>query len=100
MKYDKLRDIIGAIKTQGDKIMLPTMKIGDIEVSRLILGAGRRCGSQEQVRDAFMEASGSMKPGDGVLVGMFDKYADRVNLNAQYTLDAIKAAEESKFKGE
>ena len=62
-----------------------------------ILGAGRRCESQEQVRQAFFEAFSSMKPGDGVLVGMFDKYVDQVNLNAQYTLDAIKAAEGSKF---
>jgi len=58
-----------------------------------ILGAGRRCESQTQVRNAFMEAFSSMKPGDGVLVGMFDKYVDQVNLNAQYTLDAIKEAE-------
>jgi hypothetical protein len=40
-----------------------------------------------------------MKPGDGVLVVMFDKYVDQVNLNVKYTLDAIKAAEE-KTKGE
>lgn len=58
-----------------------------------ILGAGRRCATQEEVRNAFFEAFSSMKPGDGVLVGMFDKYVDQVNLNAQYTLDAIRAAE-------
>lgn len=58
-----------------------------------ILGAGRRCESQEQVKAAFNEAFSSMKKGDGVLVGMFDKYIDQAALNAQYTLDAIKAAE-------
>ena len=58
-----------------------------------ILGAGRRCGSQEQVKAAFAEAFASMKPGDGVLVGMFDKYIDQPRLNAQYTLDAIRLAE-------
>lgn len=57
-----------------------------------ILGAGRRCASQEQVKNAFVEAFASMKPGDGVLVGMFDKYIDQPRLNAQYTLDAIKMA--------
>ncbi len=57
-----------------------------------ILGAGRRCASQEQVRAAFTEAFASMKPGDGVLVGMFDKYIDQPRLNAQYALDAIRAA--------
>ena len=58
-----------------------------------ILGAGRRCGDQAQVRGAFMEAFASMKPGDGVLVGMFDKYIEQPALNAGYTLDAIRAAE-------
>ena len=58
-----------------------------------ILGAGRRCADQEQVKAAFAEAFASMKPGDGVLVGMFDKYIDQPMLNAQYTLDAIRLAE-------
>ena len=61
-----------------------------------ILGAGRRCATQEQVKAAFNEAFTQMKPGDGVLVGMFDKYVDQVNLNAQYTIDAIRAAEGGK----
>jgi len=58
-----------------------------------ILGAGRRCATQEQVRAAFTEAFASMKPGDGVLVGMFDKYIDQPRLNAAYAADAIRAAE-------
>ena len=55
-----------------------------------ILGAGRRCKDQEQVKGAFREAFASMKPGDGVLVGMFDKYIDQPRLNAEYTIDAIQ----------
>lgn len=58
-----------------------------------ILGAGRRCGDQVQVKAAFAEAFASIKPGDGVLVGMFDKYIDQPRLNAQYALDAIGQAE-------
>ena len=58
-----------------------------------ILGAGRRCDSQEQVKAAFTEAFASMKPGDGVLVGMFDKYIDQPMLNAEYTRKAIRLAE-------
>ena len=58
-----------------------------------ILGAGRRCETQQQVRAAFDEAFKCMKKGDGVLVGMFDKYIDQPRLNAQYTLDAIRKAE-------
>ncbi|MBE6687726.1 MAG: hypothetical protein E7588_00425 [Ruminococcaceae bacterium] len=58
-----------------------------------ILGAGRRCSTQEQVKNAFIEAFSSMKKGDGVLVGMFDKYIDQTALNAQYTKQAIDIAE-------
>ena len=62
-----------------------------------ILGAGRRCADQETVRAAFFEAFSSMKQGDGVLVGMFDKYVDQPRLNAEYTREAIKAAENGNF---
>ncbi|MBQ9922080.1 MAG: hypothetical protein IJO52_07825 [Clostridia bacterium] len=58
-----------------------------------ILGAGRRCETQEQVKNAFIEAFSSMKNGDGVLVGMFDKYIDQPFLNAQYTKEAIELSE-------
>ena len=58
-----------------------------------ILGAGRRCSDQEQVKNVFIEAFSSMKKGDGVLVGMFDKYVDQVKLNAEYTINAIRIAE-------
>ena len=61
-----------------------------------ILGAGRRCGSQDEVRNVFVEAFTSMKPGDGVLVGMFDKYIDQPTLNAAHTEFAIRVAEGSK----
>ena len=58
-----------------------------------ILGAGRRCASQEQVKAVFAEAFASMKPGDGVLVGMFDKYIDQPMLDAQYAAEAIRQSE-------
>jgi len=48
------------------------------------------------VQAAFTEAFASMKPGDGVLVGMFDKYIDQPQLNAEYTLEAIRQAEKNK----
>lgn len=59
-------------------------------VALKILGAGRRCATQEEVKNAFVEAFASMKQGDGVLVGMFDKYIDQPRLNAEYTIEAIK----------
>ncbi len=58
-----------------------------------ILGAGRRCGSQEEVRRAFRWAFANIKPQDCVVVGMFPKYQDQPALDAQYAREAIAAAE-------
>ena len=68
-------------------------RLGAPTVALKILGAGRRCGDQNEVKNAFVEAFTSMKPGDGVLVGMFDKYIDQPRRNAQYTSEAIRIAE-------
>jgi hypothetical protein len=49
-----------------------------------ILGAGRRCASQEMVREAFQFAFAHIKPGDGVIVGMYPRRFDQVRANAEY----------------
>jgi len=46
-----------------------------------ILAAGRRCVSQEMVRDAFQFAFRHIKPGDGVIVGMYPRRFDQVRAN-------------------
>lgn len=49
-----------------------------------ILGAGRHCASQEQVRRAFRFAFENIKPTDAVIVGMFPRDIDQVALDASY----------------
>lgn len=61
-------------------------------VALKILGAGRRCETQKDVRDAFIEAFSSIKEGDGVLVGMYDKHVDQPLLDAEYAKEAIRIA--------
>ena len=56
-----------------------------------ILAASRRCASQEDVADAFRFAFDHIKPGDAVVVGMYQKHLDQVSLNAQHTLAALAA---------
>ena len=68
-------------------------KLSAPTIALKILGAGRRCADQAQVKAVFEEAFRSMKPGDGVLVGMFDKYIDQPARNAAYTAEAIQKAE-------
>jgi len=47
-----------------------------------ILAACRKCGSPDQVREAFLYAFDNIKPIDAVVVGMFPKYRNQVAENA------------------
>ena len=49
-----------------------------------ILGAGRRCASQDMVREAFEFAFRQIKPTDAVIVGMYPRNFDQVRANAAY----------------
>ena len=49
-----------------------------------ILGAGRKCASQETVRESFTWAFRNIKPEDGVIVGMYPRFFDEVGANARY----------------
>lgn len=57
-----------------------------------ILGATRRCATQDQVRDAFLEAYANIKPSDAVVVGMYPRDIDQMTLNSHYAREGIKAA--------
>jgi hypothetical protein len=52
-----------------------------------ILGAGRRCASQETVREAFRFAFSHIKSGDAVIVGMYPRRSDQVQANTKFTRD-------------
>jgi hypothetical protein len=57
-----------------------------------ILGAGRRCATQETVREAFEFAFQHIKPTDAVIVGMYPRRFDQVRANAALVrkLGAVK----------
>ena len=55
-----------------------------------ILGAARRCDSQDMVQHAFNEAFENIKDTDAIVVGVYPKDLDHVALNAQYTAKAIE----------
>ena len=54
-----------------------------------VLGAGRLCGSPEQVRDTFAQVFAQIKPVDAVVVGMFPKHRDQVAENAQFVREIL-----------
>jgi len=55
-----------------------------------ILGAGRKCGSQDSVREAFRWAFARLKPTDGVIVGMYPRFFDEVGADARYARELGK----------
>jgi hypothetical protein len=52
-----------------------------------ILAAGRACRNDRRVREAFKFAFTRIKPIDGVIVGMYPRYADEIQFDAQATRD-------------
>ena len=57
-----------------------------------ILGSGRKCQSQQSVREAFKFAFARIKPTDGVIVGMYPCFFDEIRANAQYVREFGKTA--------
>ena len=49
-----------------------------------IVAAGRHCKNQEMVAEAFKRAFSHIKAKDAVIVGMYPKFEDQVQLNAGY----------------
>ena len=58
-----------------------------------ILAAGRLCESPESVRQAFRSAYTNIKPTDGVVVGLFPKQFDQVEVDLGYAEQACLAAQ-------
>ncbi len=59
-----------------------------------VMGATRRCETQQDVQDAFDLAFASIKPTDAVAVGFWPKaMPDQFELDAQYVINAIEKAE-------
>ena len=56
-----------------------------------ILAAGRKCMSQEMVREAFRFAFDNIKPTDGVIVGMYPRFFDEIAANTGYTRQLAQA---------
>lgn len=55
-----------------------------------VLGAGRRCATQEDVAAAIRHAYATIKPQDAVVVGMWQKHRDEIALNTEYARNAME----------
>jgi len=50
-----------------------------------VLAAGRLAERREQVENAFKQTFASIKPNDGVIIGIYDKFSDQPAEDAEYT---------------
>jgi hypothetical protein len=57
-----------------------------------ILGSGRKCASQQSVREAFKFAFGRLKSTDGVIVGMYPRFFDEIRANAEFVREFGKTS--------
>jgi len=55
-----------------------------------ILAAGRKCHKKPLVKEAFQFAFEHLKPTDAVIVGMYPRFEDQIQENAQYTRQFAK----------
>jgi hypothetical protein len=55
-----------------------------------VLAAGRRCASQEEVRETLAWTCANIKPQDAVVVGMFDKHIDQIPLNVGHAVEVCQ----------
>lgn len=60
-----------------------------------ILAAGRKCSSQQAVKEAFRFAFERIKPIDGVIVGMYPRFFNEIGANAEYTREYGQGAKRS-----
>ena len=81
---------VGAYHFMKDDPLAMTQVIRQVKQPCLafkILGAGRLTSSQKEVTAAFKFAFDNIKPGDGIIVGMFPWFFDEVSADAQYTIE-------------
>ena len=60
-----------------------------------ILAASRLCDTQDSVREAFRSAYAGIKDTDGVIVGLFPKDFDQVQVDLEYADQACRAAQQA-----
>jgi hypothetical protein len=60
-----------------------------------ILAGGRRCTSQTTVESAFQFAFENIKPTDGVIVGMYPRFYNEIQANAQYVRQFGKTSDDA-----
>ncbi len=89
---DEYRKLLGGAELPLGEIYLPTDPPRMFKMVRStrkpclvykVLAAGRRVGSPTEVRQCFETALANVKPGDALIVGMYQQFGDQVGENAR-----------------
>jgi hypothetical protein len=91
---EELRKLLGHVPIPVGEVYLesdPPRMLAAVRAARRpclafkILAAGRLSERREYVEQAFRDTFAGLKPGDGMIVGMYDKFADQPAENAELT---------------
>ena len=90
--YEELVELMGEppigevyLRSDVPKMCDVIRKAGKTCLAFKILAAGRTCDNPEQVGNAFQYVFTHVKPGDGVIVGMYPRFTDQIKENADLT---------------
>ena len=69
----------GWIASDPPKMVEAVRKVNKPALVYKVLGAGRKCGSEEQKRKAIEWAFKNIKPTDATIIGLYPRYSDQVS---------------------
>ena len=69
----------GWIASDPPKMVEAVRKVNKPALVYKVLGAGRKCGSEEQKRKAIEWAFKNIKPADATIIGLYPRYSDQVS---------------------
>jgi hypothetical protein len=77
------------LSTDPERMCNVVRKVSKTCLAFKILAAGRKCGSPQEVRQAFEFAFRNIKPKDATIVGMFPRFSDQINENTRTVRDIL-----------
>ena len=79
----------GWIASDPPKMVEAVRKVNKPALVYKVLGAGRKCGSEEQKRRAIEWAFKNIKPTDATIIGLYPRYSDQVSETTQMVREIL-----------
>ncbi len=79
----------GWIESDRPKMVAAVRKVDKPALVYKVLGAGRKCGSEEQKQQAIEWVFKNIKPIDGTIIGLYPRYSDQVSETTKMVRDVL-----------